>query len=47
MAVGTGSLTLTVATGLLLFVVAWAVANVENWRSYTPASDGGAFGRRE
>ncbi|MFB6271226.1 MAG: cbb3-type cytochrome c oxidase subunit I, partial [Halobacterium sp.] len=47
MAVGTGSLTLTVATGVLLFVVAWAVANAENWRSYTPFGDGGAFGRRE
>ncbi|MFB6072490.1 MAG: cbb3-type cytochrome c oxidase subunit I [Halobacterium sp.] len=40
MAVGTGQLTLTVTTGLLLFAVAWAVSNLENWRSYVGAGSG-------
>ncbi|WP_232702869.1 cytochrome c oxidase subunit I [Halobacterium wangiae] len=42
MAVGSGQLALTVTTGLLLFVVAWTLTSVENWRSYTPS--GGGFG---
>jgi cytochrome c oxidase subunit 1 len=37
MAVGTGQLTLTVTTGVVLFVVAWTRTNIENWRSYTPS----------
>ncbi|MXR20210.1 cbb3-type cytochrome c oxidase subunit I [Halobacterium bonnevillei] len=46
MAVGTGTLALTVSTGVLLFLVAWALANAENWQSYTPFGDrGGAYGR--
>jgi cytochrome c oxidase subunit 1 len=45
MAVGTGQLALTATTGILLVVVAWFLAHVENWRSYTPLSDvGGSFG---
>jgi cytochrome c oxidase subunit 1 len=45
MAVGTGTLALTVSAGVLLFLVAWALANAENWQSYTPFGDGGAYGR--
>jgi cytochrome c oxidase subunit 1 len=36
-------LTLTAAMGLLLFGVGWAVANVEDWRSYAPTGNS-AFG---
>jgi cytochrome c oxidase subunit 1 len=38
-----GQLTLTVVTALLLFGVAWTVANLENWRSYSPFGGSGAY----
>jgi cytochrome c oxidase subunit 1 len=36
----TGTLSLTVTMGLLLFGVIWLLARVENWRSYTGAGGG-------
>ncbi|WP_353633205.1 cytochrome c oxidase subunit I (plasmid) [Halobacterium sp. NMX12-1] len=43
MPVESGQLTLTVVTALLLFGVAWTIANLENWRSYSPFGRSGAY----